>query len=1272
MATAALLPRNPGYALSLNGRTNTEYAYSFPRRLSEQFTMEMWLNGYAETSDRLSLISISHPFDANVFSIADHVTVFAVQVIPHLPLPAARWFHLAVSVDLSAYPAYDVRAYVDGLPTANGTGEFTEGLTPADIEEEVLSIVFGQEQGSILAGFGNQHKYSGHLDDVRIWDTIRTAEEIEAWRYVGLTAPYPAGLVSWYTFDNAPWNATHCEDAVNASEQHRMYFADYANSSTAPTLPPGYAPPLAPLPRLALSTAPLCSAAGAAGGGLWVRVGPGGTVAVPVAGLYCNATDAVVTATVTAVFGGTVTMNSSSAVGLPLSSRDTILFTANSSDISDVEAGSGFQFTVTDGADTVVGVVAVLANSLPIVPQRLDLRTDEDHRVALWVEITDEDRDIVHLVVTAAPAKGTAQVDGFVDRRLSYTPPLNGNGVNLGAFVVQARDMWGALSAAMAVTVTVTPVTDPPQLLMASNFTIYRGQRISIPFQVVDVDGSFPFVILTDWPAASQGHLEAQDRGRTWTLNEGSVPTKVQWASGYGRFSSQWSDNDTDSYGIAKLLGTPQCSPEYRQCPDAWCPAFEDNCNDLGSAGGPFTFCSEFFEAKFATPLCLTAFTLWEVFGGDRVSRILVPSDRDPSRWKVIMERDVANSPVSPALTRYSVTSFSVCQVLWPVDTVRVEIDTCHREGWYQVDAVQMRGSLGVPRNVLNVTARLAFQATPGYSGPAEFALMATSCYGSFEASSEPITVKVLVRETPHVITVAVSDGWSAIDVGQLDCGPRQGNPLVLELPASGTLRYMGRPLNDMLIDLETAATVFEYEPFRCNALLADTFLVQLGPAAVVQVNIRGCTNAVSLVIPIVVPCVVGPACLILLALLWAWVRRGHRDNSRAPKDPHRDICVLFTDIQSSTLLWGELPDVMSVALDVHNAIIRKMIATYKCYEVKTIGDSFMVVVADPGQALQLALAIQEALFDHGGANELDSVYCRVTECQLPGAAYARLWRGLRVRVGMHYGRAQITFDETSKGYDYFGTVVNAAARIESVAHGGQIVASRELFDQVAHRCSAYRVATQPLGCVQLRGLPATLDLIQLTPIRFAEREFPPLRLDRQGNDDKGDPEDGKSEVAGSGPSSDTGQRAQLYPQSLDREAPHHPLVRTGTVTAELAVFHAYDMFYALKAMLQMHKTPEERKTRLRELCQQWHVPCKVATDHQENASVGKLALQLMGPVANQMHPNLKARASSIGSHGSASQLSPPTDPPFWDQSGEKTFARRRRSSQPTACSPDH
>ena len=49
------------------------------------------------------------------------------------------------------------------------------------------------------------------------------------------------------------------------------------------------------------------------------------------------------------------------------------------------------------------------------------------------------------------------------------------------------------------------------------------------------------------------------------------------------------------------------------------------------------------------------------------------------------------------------------------------------------------------------------------------------------------------------------------------------------------------------------------------------------------------------------------------------------------------------------------------------------------------------------------------------------------------------VWNGLRVRIGMHYGYGDIKLDPTTKGYDYYGTVVNTAARIESVCHGGQI-----------------------------------------------------------------------------------------------------------------------------------------------------------------------------------------------------------------------------------------
>lgn len=49
-------------------------------------------------------------------------------------------------------------------------------------------------------------------------------------------------------------------------------------------------------------------------------------------------------------------------------------------------------------------------------------------------------------------------------------------------------------------------------------------------------------------------------------------------------------------------------------------------------------------------------------------------------------------------------------------------------------------------------------------------------------------------------------------------------------------------------------------------------------------------------------------------------------------------------------------------------------------------------------------------------------------------------------------------------------------------AHGGQIVLSREAFEQVADYCDASDVFTKALGSVQLRGLVEPMDLVQVLP----------------------------------------------------------------------------------------------------------------------------------------------------------------------------------------------
>ena len=44
---------------------------------------------------------------------------------------------------------------------------------------------------------------------------------------------------------------------------------------------------------------------------------------------------------------------------------------------------------------------------------------------------------------------------------------------------------------------------------------------------------------------------------------------------------------------------------------------------------------------------------------------------------------------------------------------------------------------------------------------------------------------------------------------------------------------------------------------------------------------------------------------------------------------------MIFTDIQSSTQLWGSVPEIMAPALEAHHRLVRQVIARHKCYEVK-------------------------------------------------------------------------------------------------------------------------------------------------------------------------------------------------------------------------------------------------------------------------------------------------------------------------------------------------
>ncbi|CBZ25371.1 receptor-type adenylate cyclase b [Leishmania mexicana MHOM/GT/2001/U1103] len=246
----------------------------------------------------------------------------------------------------------------------------------------------------------------------------------------------------------------------------------------------------------------------------------------------------------------------------------------------------------------------------------------------------------------------------------------------------------------------------------------------------------------------------------------------------------------------------------------------------------------------------------------------------------------------------------------------------------------------------------------------------------------------------------------------------------------------------------------------------------------------------------VIAGCVVGGVVLITTCTLILCCCIDSRDNDAAPKDGDEPVTLVFTDIESSTALWAALPQLMTEAIAAHHRVIRQLVKKYGCYEVKTIGDSFMIACKSAHSAVSLACEIQTKLLRHDwGTAALDSAYrefelARVDTlddyvpptAQLSEEEYAALWCGLRVRVGIHTGLADIRYDEVTKGYDYYGDTSNMAARTEAVANGGQVIATEAAWWALSNdeRAGIAHTAMGPQG---LRGVPFAVEMFQLNAV---------------------------------------------------------------------------------------------------------------------------------------------------------------------------------------------
>eukprot|EP00744_Colponema_vietnamica_P003809 GILI01005778.1.p1 GENE.GILI01005778.1~~GILI01005778.1.p1 ORF type:complete len:1361 (-),score=315.41 GILI01005778.1:1178-5083(-) len=412
-------------------------------------------------------------------------------------------------------------------------------------------------------------------------------------------------------------------------------------------------------------------------------------------------------------------------------------------------------------------------------------------------------------------------------------------------------------------------------------------------------------------------------------------------------------------------------------------------------------------------------------------------------------------------------------------------------------------------------------------------------------------------------------------------------------------------------------------------------------------------TTAIALIIA-------GSAVFLILAVVFfvmfaVFLRGNGRNHNHAPKDSELPFAIVFTDIQSSTVLWAHASAAMSAAVDSHNTIMRSCISRTRGYEVKTVGDSFMVAFKSASDAVKFAVDAQRAFFDAEWSPEIDNSYIeleRVTlenqrsvfgghggeqteedmrtvnsftprgedaiasgnlklagsmaddtprsfnqakiplgarsmtdsgvfhhaagstapvhshanqasntnhsntqdkdwEIDFTKATDKHAWNGIRVRMGIHFGFGECKRDPVTLSYDYYGTIVNTAARVESIGHGGMVLVTRDVVqaladddngaapsrrqsedqptplpsgqsmdspkptkanpvyvtsshpsDEAAGNVLAtkhYNAKINSMGFKQLRGLPNDIEIVEIVLKEFSFRRYPQLRLDHDG-----------------------------------------------------------------------------------------------------------------------------------------------------------------------------
>jgi len=186
-------------------------------------------------------------------------------------------------------------------------------------------------------------------------------------------------------------------------------------------------------------------------------------------------------------------------------------------------------------------------------------------------------------------------------------------------------------------------------------------------------------------------------------------------------------------------------------------------------------------------------------------------------------------------------------------------------------------------------------------------------------------------------------------------------------------------------------------------------------------------------------------------------------------KLPGGTVTLLFTDVDRSTELVKRLQERYADMLNRHRELLRAAFAEHGGTEVDTQGDAFFVAFSHARDAVEAAIAGQRALADEHWPDDTP----------------------LTVRMGLHTGEPFLA------EHGYAGVAVHRAARVCTLAHGGQVLLSRSTAGILDDE-EISGLALRDLGDHRLKDFDRPERIFQLV-VEGLPADFPPPRgVDRQ------------------------------------------------------------------------------------------------------------------------------------------------------------------------------